>query len=177
MKRPSSQNVQCPNCRVYFYPVYYGVNKFQRYCSKSCSVKAQHKRKEIGFENYNPNYVDGRSYKVSKCKCGKSTSDYRNKNCLKCYREKMSEANWKGGKFLHQGYRYIYLPEHPFAVSGGYIKEHRLVVEKQLKRYLTKEEIVHHINCNKLDNRIENLQVMSKSQHTTHHNKIRSKNV
>ena len=39
-----------------------GKNKTQRYCSKSCSVKAQHDRKEIGFEVFNSNWKGGVHY-------------------------------------------------------------------------------------------------------------------
>lgn len=42
---------------------------------------------------------------------------------------------------------------------------HRLIMEKIIGRKLSEKEIVHHINENKLDNRPENLQIMSKSFH------------
>jgi len=144
---------------------FYGKDKYQKYCSKSCSVKAQHKRGEIGLEHFNPNYIDGRSKKVNICKCGKKTNDYRNKMCLNCHRKEMSRRQWKGGKSIHfDGYRYIY------QFKKKYIREHRLVMEKHIGRKLSKKEVVHHINHNKLDNRIENLQIMSFSEHTTYHN-------
>lgn len=52
----------------------------------------------------------------------------------------------------------MWMPEHPNAV-GGYVLEHRLVCEKELGRYLTKKEVVHHLNDNSEDNRPENLMV------------------
>jgi len=73
-------------------------------------------------------------------------------------------TGWKGGKYStkRDGYIYLYCPEHPFSVrggkgGGGYVLEHRLVMEKILGRYLTKEEDVHHKNGIKNDNRPKNL--------------------
>lgn len=51
--------------------------------------------------------------------------------------------------------------------------EHRCVMEKYLKRKLKDNEVVHHINGDKSDNRIENLQVMTLSEHSSLHQKIR----
>lgn len=72
-------------------------------------------------------------------------------------------SNWKGGRILRSGYIYIKLPSHPFSGKQGYIAEHRLVMEKKLGRYLTKKEVVHHINHNRLDNSIDNLEICSSS--------------
>ena len=52
---------------------------------------------------------------------------------------------WKGGRLKRpNGYIEIYKPKHPFSNSLGYVKEHRLVIEKIIKRYLTPKEVVHH---------------------------------
>ena len=73
-------------------------------------------------------------------------------------------------KGLNQSvYLYLYLPKHPNATKSGYVAEHRAVVEKILGRYLKKKEVIHHINGNKHDNRLENLEVMTVSEHNTLH--------
>lgn len=47
--------------------------------------------------------------------------------------------------------------------------EHRAVVEKALGRRLTYEDVVHHINGDKRDNRIENLKVVTRAEHIELH--------
>lgn len=79
---------------------------------------------------------------------------------------KSGNPNWKNGRILDKsGYILLLAKEHPNSNTKGYVREHRWVVEQSIGRYLNLEEIVHHINHNKQDNRIENLMVVTKSEH------------
>ena len=82
---------------------------------------------------------------------------------------KNSKNKFTGRKRTNAGYIAIYKPDHPNANVTGYVLEHRLVMENTLGRYLQKNEIVHHINGNKKDNRPENLQLMTRSTHQSYH--------
>jgi HNH endonuclease len=66
------------------------------------------------------------------------------------------------GTISNQGYRNIF-------VDGRYVGEHRLIMERHLGRKLLPGEVVHHINHDRSDNRIENLVVMSQSEHMRNH--------
>lgn len=79
-------------------------------------------------------------------------------------------SHWKGGRReTGHGYIYIYAPEHPNAINTGYVLEHRLVMEEKLGRYLREDEIVHHINGVRSDNRIENLEAKNNGDHISEH--------
>jgi len=68
-----------------------------------------------------------------------------------------------------RGYVLVLCPNHPRKKHGNYVYEHRLVMENHLGRPLTEDEVVHHINGDKSDNRIENLQLFSNdSEHHIH---------
>lgn len=79
--------------------------------------------------------------------------------------------HWKynGGVTHINGYKAIKVPDHPFAQSTGYVFEHRLVIEKQLGRYLLPHEKVHHINGDITNNGLENLIVLTHREHLRNH--------
>jgi hypothetical protein len=74
------------------------------------------------------------------------------------------------------GYIKVYVPEHPNCTADGYVMKHILVVERSIGRYLTDGECVHHINHIRDDNRIENLKLMTISEHMSMHMKERYAN-
>lgn len=68
------------------------------------------------------------------------------------------------------GYRYLHLPWHRLARTGGQVAEHRMAAEIMLGRPLEPGEVVHHINGDTTDNREENLIVFaSAGDHARHH--------
>lgn len=77
---------------------------------------------------------------------------------------------WKIEKVISKGdYNYALVPEHPFATKNGYVLFHRVVMDNHLGRVLNRNEVVHHKNHNKNDNRVENLEVFDASEHCRKH--------
>ena len=78
-----------------------------------------------------------------------------------------NNGGWKGGRWVNPN-GYVLLNgyhNHP-RNNNGRVFEHILVMEKHIGRYLRPEEVVHHINGNRSDNRIENLELFeSHSEH------------
>lgn len=79
---------------------------------------------------------------------------------------------WNGGKTLMKdGRTLIYDPDNPNAkaIGGLYILEYRLIAERKIGRRLLDNEVVHHINGDATDNREENLEVITQSEHALLH--------
>jgi len=86
-----------------------------------------------------------------------------------------TNPHWNGGRSKDMaGYVRVYVPDHPRRDNNNYVLEHRLVMEQHVGRVLVRSEVVHHINGIKDDNRLENLVLMTHSQHSTDHGKERT---
>ncbi len=108
----------------------------------------------------------------------KNNKKFCSKQCLKKYQKEQTSkrvVDWvkkngspafKGGiGITNDGYVWV-------RVDGRFqnqVKLHRYLMEVKLGRRLKSNEIVHHINEDKFDNRIENLEILSISEHNRKH--------
>ena len=95
--------------------------------------------------------------KVCECGCGELINTYDKKGRFRRFKHLHHCRLSIKQKIINRGYFAISSPTHPLRDNTNRVYEHRLVMEKRLGRYLKRTEQVHHINGNKLDNRIENL--------------------
>ena len=155
------------------------------FCSKECKNKSQQDPLNNKSSEIIELYLSGNT--LDEIACQFNTTEKVVTNILKrnniprrkaVKRNQFGENNrmWKGGRTKNKsGYILITMPDHPNASKKGLVMEHRLVMESHIGRYLNKDEAVHHKNFIKDDNRIENLQLMTHSEHKSLHNKLRAK--
>jgi uncharacterized protein (DUF1330 family) len=76
----------------------------------------------------------------------------------------------KGWRISTQGYLMVIMPDHPNVDKNGYVKNSDLVMEKKIGRFLLKDEVVHHVDLNKLNDDPDNLMLFpSKKEHMKYH--------
>ncbi len=114
------------------------------------------------------------TYWICQCVCGTIRSVSRGSlikgvsSSCGCKQKSMvgdKSPTWKGGSFISaQGYRMIYIPDHPFFADGQYRREHSFVIYcETLHRDRHKGETIHHIDGNRLNNDKSNLKLYSSS--------------
>jgi hypothetical protein len=112
--------------------------------------------------------------KLCECgKCGIEIEAFDSRGRERRYIEGHHRGHFKGGRQKnYSGYVYVLSLTHPYRDHHNYVFEHRLVMEQYLGRYLLPEEVVHHINGIIDDNRIENLEVLTRTEHNRIHDKL-----
>lgn len=79
------------------------------------------------------------------------------------------------GKAISNGYYVLFIPDHPHSFGRGLVYEHRYLMEQKLGRVLDRKEIVHHIDGNRLNNDISNLELCASiAEHKFEHRKAES---
>jgi len=120
-----------------------------RFCSVQCSGKFHRKRTE------------------RKClSCQKVFQSTRNKLCsVECRKAWLAiyPPRKRSGYWYEKGYIVLYLE------GNKSIKEHIDIMQKHIGRELKPGEVVHHINFIRDDNRLKNLRLMTKGEHSTLH--------
>lgn len=138
------------------------------YCSSECTIKGRglshRKRLEVICKQCR------KEFWIPECRAKRSDRPGAGVFCSKpCFYAHGSPLRGTGAQRLvnAQGYVLLYRPDHPRclqAKQGGskrwyYMREHVLVMEESLGRFLVKGENVHHKNGDRADNRIENLEL------------------
>lgn len=90
------------------------------------------------------------------------------RSCAMIFNQRDGGWHRKTGTMKHKGYVLEWAPKHPASIKG-YVPQHRLIIERSIGRILTDDEAVHHINRKRDDNRIENLQLMTRLAHMELH--------
>lgn len=88
-----------------------------------------------------------------------------------------ANGRWNDGRLISShGYVLVRVGKrHPMAFGNGYAYEHDLIMVAFIGRMLAPGEVVHHKNEVKTDNRIENLEILTGSEHVRLHNAERER--
>lgn len=165
--------MNCKQCNADFEPRTYN----QLYCCEQCYKKAKWTRSEKRKRETKPyelicevceTVFNAARYNIRTCskKCSIELQSSKTRKFLdipSC----LEDASRKLDKNL--GYVRVYVPMHPEANTWGYAYEHRVVAEQIVGRRLFSNEIVHHKNGKRWDNRPENLEIMDKNNHAKLH--------
>lgn len=152
-KIPKKQTtIICKTCGKEFFVKSYDIRLKRKgilYCSKQCAAQGS----KTGETKVCP-------------VCGIHFYTTRRKFCSpKCAQTNKSlTANHK--TFMENGYVCEYQKG---STKTGTVKQHRKIMEELLGRKLSCDEVVHHKNGIKTDNRVENLVVMDRSAHSKLH--------
>ena len=157
----------CLNCQQEFeIPPSWAKNGRRKFCSRKC--KDEHQTTIKGAAHP----MHGRRHRPE------SVEKMRRHHQAK---RGVEHPSWKGGRWKVDGYTAITESAltgkqleivRPMLTKAGHILEHRLIMAMSLGRPLTAKEIVHHLDGDKANNRIENLQLVGIKAHSQEHREI-----
>ena len=163
---PTWNNLICEICKKTFKarrPK--GIPK-PKYCSQSCY--SIHMKKRWNDPEYRSAMIQKHKLNTTKYWLGKKRPDMLGSK----------NPNWKQvkGHYINTaGYRVLYRPKHQLADKKGCVLEHHHIWFKNTGQKILPNEVIHHKNEIKTDNRFENLKLMTKKQHMQHHRQNGSK--
>jgi len=130
-----------------------------KYCSKDCM--------KVAFNTQVTRVCKycGVEFKTYPSRVKKGWGLYCSHRCHSNFEIGENSPCWLGG-WVQDGYKWI-------TKGGKRILEHRYVLEQVLGRKLEENEIVHHLDGNKLNNHPENLQIMTHRDHAILHSNLR----
>lgn len=196
--KPHYVDMKCENCGETFSCQRLRVEQHSHiFCSKKCEGEW---RKSQVLLNTTCAFC-GKQIHIKASRMSKSKKNYCSVECLNKDKKIRylgngnhqyglkgdKNSSWKSDiRISFYGYRLIRCLEHPFRNSDDFVFEHRLVAEKYLltkensieidgKRYLKNEYVVHHLDFDRQNNKIENLKIMLRSEHGTLHANLNKK--
>lgn len=152
------------------------IKRKTTFCSHQCQARwastlSHGKPKPSSKKGQNVSCITcNKSFYVAKKRFEKGNVKYCSRSCL---------AKVHLAKFIPEyGFKPTGKPKHTYKYvvrDGRRIRLHRYIMEQYLGRKLERWEHVHHINDDSSDNRIENLIVLSNSEHQKEEYKHRKK--
>ena len=153
------------------------VSRICPQCGKQFQIAASDHRVKQGKTIFCSRKCSAESMKtgamISCSICGREFYSTRRKTCSVDCGRKLKEQHREHHTYIEGGYVVEYRRGYN---KKGNMKQHRRIMEEFIGRPLAKDEVVHHKNGIKTDNRIENLEILNRSEHSSMHRKMEKEN-